>query len=86
MADDIDRVAHMGKKAKRVTPLWSRSRSPVLVAIGLGGLTWLGFTGFPVIGLVPLVALVIVGAVLFSRRDEPSRRLERLIRASRRDR
>lgn len=79
----------MEKKAKVTTPLWSRLRTPMMATAGLGGaggLLWLGLTGFPVVGLVPLVALIIVAAVLFSKRDEPSKRLERLIRALRRDR
>jgi hypothetical protein len=79
----------MEKKAEVTSPLWSRLRTPVMAATGLGslgGFVWLGLTGFPLIGLVPLVAMVIVAAVLFSPCDEPSKRLERLIKALRRDR
>lgn len=79
----------MEKNAVGTTPLRSRLRTSMVAVTGLGGaggLVWLGLTGFPLIGLVPLVALSIVAAVLFSRRDEPSKRLERLIKALWRDR
>jgi len=55
--------------------------------MGLGGagvIAWLGLTGFSPLSLVPLTIVGLVGAVLFSSRDEPSQRLERLIKLLRR--
>lgn len=78
----------MEKKTERTAP-WSRLRSPVVTLAGLsgtGGLIWLSWTDFPLIGLVPLLGLVIVAAVLFSRSDKPSKRLERLIKVLRQGR
>lgn len=79
----------MKKDVEGTTPPRSRLRTLMLAVAGLGcpvGLVWLGFTGFPLISLVPLVALSIVAAALFSRREEPSKRLEQLIKALWRDR
>lgn len=72
----------MEKKTER-TALWSRLRTPVVTVAGLSGsagLVWLGLNGLSLIGLVPILGLVIVAAVLFSRSDKPSKRLERLIK------
>lgn len=65
-------------------PLWTRVRTSVVAILGSGGLVWLGLTSFPMIGLVSIAVLIVVAAVLFSRRDEPSQRLERLIMLLRR--
>lgn len=65
-------------------PLWTRVRASVVAILGSGGLVWLGLTSFPTIGLVSIAVLIVVAAVLFSRRDEPSQRLERLIMLLRR--
>jgi hypothetical protein len=74
----------MEDKASDGVPPWHRFRGPLLKAFGLGGtsaLVWLGLSGFSVLGLVPLAVVAVVAAVLFSSRDEPSKRLERLIKA-----
>ena len=77
----------MGNKSGDRTPLWPWLRAPVLGVMGLGGagvIAWLGLTGFSPLSLVPLTIVGLVGAVLFSSRDEPSQRLERLIKLLRR--
>lgn len=75
----------MEKKTERTAP-WSRLRTPAVTLAGVsgtGGLVWLGLSGFPLIGLVPVLGLVILAAVLFSRSDKPTKRLARLIKVLR---
>ncbi len=70
-------------------PLWLRVRTPLVVAVGcggVGGLAWVSSVSVPLLGVVPLAIVAVVAAALFSSRDEPSRRLERLVKLFRRDR
>jgi hypothetical protein len=79
----------MGNKSGDRAPLWRRLRTPVLSVVGLGSagvVAWLGLAGFSPLSLVPITIVGLVGAVLFSSRDEPSQRLERLIKLIRRAR
>lgn len=77
----------MGKNVSNKGSMWPRIRAPLLTSASTAGVSvfvWLGFSPVPFIGLVPLAIVLVLAAVLFSPRDEPSRRLERLIKLFRR--
>lgn len=79
----------MRNKVKDRASLWPRIRTFVVGAAylcGVYGFVWLGPKGASTLGVVLLAIVVVVAAVLFSPRDEPSQRLLELIKALWRDR